>query len=144
MTDAIVDACCFINVYATGGLREFLAGSEWTWHISRAALAESLYIRVPTEKHDFVREPIEPKRDLDGLARREGPIGPIHFQDHQEFAALHQELVVLVVNRLSPRQTGPPRRVRPWPCAERRNDARLRLPRPGRHRHCVVYVQRRV
>lgn len=88
MTDAIVDACCFINVYATGELREFLAGSEWTWHISRAALAESLYIRVPTEEHDLVREPIEPKPYLDeGLIALAEPTTPDELELYVHLAA---------------------------------------------------------
>ncbi len=65
MPDAIVDACCFINLYATGDLRGFLTESPWKWHIPSAALAESLYIRVTTDEGDGTREPIEPHPYID-------------------------------------------------------------------------------
>ena len=61
MPEAIVDACCFINLYATGDLRGFLTGSAWGWHIPSAALAESLFIRVTSDKGDDAREPIKPQ-----------------------------------------------------------------------------------
>jgi len=61
MPDAIIDACCFINIYATGELRGFLQGSAWGWHIPSAALAESLFIRVTSDKGDDAREPIMPE-----------------------------------------------------------------------------------
>lgn len=46
MPEGIIDACCFINLYATGDLKEFLGAVQWLWSIPRVALAESLYIRV--------------------------------------------------------------------------------------------------
>ena len=61
MADAIIDACCFINIYATGDLRGFLRESAWDWHIPSAALVESLYIRVTRDQDDEKREPIEPQ-----------------------------------------------------------------------------------
>ncbi len=61
MPDAIVDACCFINLYATGDLRGFLTELAWAWHIPSAALAESLYIRATSDKGDDKREAIEPQ-----------------------------------------------------------------------------------
>ncbi len=65
MPDAIVDACCFINLYATGDMRGFLTESAWAWHIPSAALAESLFIRVVSDKDDDKREPIEPQPFID-------------------------------------------------------------------------------
>ncbi len=65
MPDAIVDACCFINLYATGDLRGFLTELAWGWHIPSAALAESLYIRVTGDEGDDKREPIEPQPYID-------------------------------------------------------------------------------
>jgi predicted nucleic acid-binding protein len=65
MKEAIVDACCFINLYATGDFHGFLAGSKWSWHIAEAALAESLYIRVTTDDGDERREPIVAKSYID-------------------------------------------------------------------------------
>ena len=56
MPDAIIDACCFINLYATGDLRGFLTASPWAWHIPSAALAESLFIRVTSDEDDDRRE----------------------------------------------------------------------------------------
>ncbi|MCH7925462.1 MAG: AAA family ATPase, partial [Planctomycetes bacterium] len=52
MPDAIVDACCFINLYATGDLRGFLTQLAWQWHIPSAALAESLFIRKVSDEDD--------------------------------------------------------------------------------------------
>ena len=65
MPDAIVDACCFINLYATGDLRGFLTGLAWQWHIPSAALAESLFIRVVSDEGDDQRELIEPQPYID-------------------------------------------------------------------------------
>ena len=65
MPDAIVDACCFINLYATGDLRGFLTELAWEWRISSAALAESLFIRVVSDEGDDKREPIEPQPYID-------------------------------------------------------------------------------
>ena len=65
MPDAIVDACCFINLYATGEVRGFLTELAWEWHMPSAALAESLYIRVTSDKDDDKREPIEPQPYID-------------------------------------------------------------------------------
>ena len=59
MPDAIVDACCFINLYATGDLRVFLSQLAWQWHIPSAALAESLFIRKVGDKDYEKREPID-------------------------------------------------------------------------------------
>ena len=59
MPDAIVDACCFINLYATGDLRGFLTQLAWQWHIPSAALAESLFIRSVSDEDDEKREPID-------------------------------------------------------------------------------------
>ena len=65
MADAIIDACCFINIYATGELRGFLKDSAWGWHIPSAAIAESLYIRVTSDEGDDKREPIEAQPYID-------------------------------------------------------------------------------
>lgn len=65
MTDAIVDACCFINLYATGDIRGFLAELGWTWHIPSAVFAESLYIRVPDADGQVRQEPIESQACID-------------------------------------------------------------------------------
>ena len=65
MPNAIIDACCFINIYATGELRGFLKDSAWGWHIPTAALAESLFIRATGDEDDDKREPIEPQPYLD-------------------------------------------------------------------------------
>ena len=65
MNEAIVDACCFINLYATGDLRGFLTASQWSWYIPRAALAESLYIRVVNDAGEDDREAIDPQGCFD-------------------------------------------------------------------------------
>ena len=59
MPNAIIDACCFINIYAAGELRGFLKDSAWGWHIPSAALAESLFIRSVSDEDDEKREPID-------------------------------------------------------------------------------------
>jgi len=58
MTDAIIDACCFINLYATGNLRGFLSASDCGWHIPTVALAESLFVRAPADADEDTPEPI--------------------------------------------------------------------------------------
>ncbi len=59
MGEAIVDACCFINLYATGEMAAFLGESSWTFYIARAALAESLFIRSHDAEGNPTREPID-------------------------------------------------------------------------------------
>jgi len=78
MTDAIVDACCFINLYATADLRGFLTTVAWSWHIASAALAESLFIRAANDDDDE-RESIEPQAYID-----EGLIKLVDVQSAEE------------------------------------------------------------
>jgi predicted nucleic acid-binding protein len=59
MAKAIVDACCFINLYASGDLRGFLTIQKWEWHIPHVALAEALYIRGTDENGDRALIPID-------------------------------------------------------------------------------------
>jgi predicted nucleic acid-binding protein len=59
MADAIIDACCFINLYATDDIRGFLTASGWDWHIPRAVLAESLYVRTRGADGKESRERVE-------------------------------------------------------------------------------------
>lgn len=58
MPEAIVDACCLINLYATGEFDGFLRATDFTWHVPSAAVAESLYICTTNEKGQPDREPI--------------------------------------------------------------------------------------
>jgi predicted nucleic acid-binding protein len=85
MSDAIVDACCFINVYASRDLRGFLTASSWTWHIPQPALAESLYIRVTNDDGEEDRKRIDPQACLD-----EGLITLVNVEDAE--AALYVQL----------------------------------------------------
>ncbi len=79
MPNAIVDACCFINLYATGDLRGFLTELAWEWHIPSAVLAESLYIRVPSDEGDHKRKPIEAQSYID-----DGLIALVDVRDTDE------------------------------------------------------------
>lgn len=65
MSSAIIDACCFINLYATGDLRDFLTKLKWSWHIPSVALAESLYIRATNYEDGDTQIPIEPQPYID-------------------------------------------------------------------------------
>ena len=79
MEEAIVDACCLINLYATGDIRGFLSEVAWSWHMPSAALAESLYIRVSDDDGDDRREAIEPQACID-----EGLLASVDVQNLEE------------------------------------------------------------
>lgn len=79
MPDAIVDACCFINLYATGELRGFLTEFAWSWHIPQAALAEALYIRVPGVDGEDQREPIDSETCIEA-----GLLVPVDVENVEE------------------------------------------------------------
>jgi predicted nucleic acid-binding protein len=79
MPDAIVDTCCFINLYATGDLRGFLKASESSWHIPSAVLAESLFIRKLGDEQTEKREPIETEAHIDA-----GLLALVELQAGQE------------------------------------------------------------
>lgn len=79
MTDAIVDACCFINLYATGDIRSFLADLGWTWHIPSVALAESIYIRATDANGEVTHQLIESQTYID-----EKLLVPVDVQSGEE------------------------------------------------------------
>src|SRR5947209_20531370 len=47
MSDAIVDSCCVINLYAAGDLLTFLPTLGLRLHVPEKVLGESLYVRQP-------------------------------------------------------------------------------------------------
>lgn len=49
MSDAIIDACCLINFYASGDIGGILAASNLSCHITSLAASESAFIRVRDE-----------------------------------------------------------------------------------------------
>ena len=49
MSDAVVDACCLINLYAAGDFRRFLATDGFDWHVPTAVMTEALFVRVQDE-----------------------------------------------------------------------------------------------
>lgn len=79
MTDAIIDACCFINLYATGDLRGFLRASGCNWHVPTVALAESLFVRAPADADEDTLEPIVAQPLID-----EGLLKPVDIEGDAE------------------------------------------------------------
>ena len=47
MPQGVVDACCLINVYAAGNLRDLLAASRLDWYIPAIVWSEVGKIRKP-------------------------------------------------------------------------------------------------
>jgi predicted nucleic acid-binding protein len=64
MSDAIIDACCLINFCASGDLEGTLSAMNWSWHVTRLAMAESTFIRVVDENGDTRLERITFDRTL--------------------------------------------------------------------------------
>lgn len=59
MSDAVVDACCLINLYAAGDFRRFLKTVGYAWHVPTAVMSEALFIRVKDESGEERPQPIE-------------------------------------------------------------------------------------
>ncbi len=68
MPTGIVDACCTINLYATGNLLDLLPAMGFEWHIAAAVLHEAMYVRKPDpdDAAKLIPEPIDLKPALDG------------------------------------------------------------------------------
>src|SRR5687767_14194928 len=47
MSDAIVDSCCVINLYAAGNLVTLLPSLGLRLHVPKKVLEESMYVRQP-------------------------------------------------------------------------------------------------
>lgn len=70
MTIVVLDASCFINLYATGNVRRLLRDLGWSWYLPRAVRVEAFYTRARDEHGDIVRAPIDTRTLLqDGLIR---------------------------------------------------------------------------
>ena len=59
MSDAVVDACCLINLYAAGDFRRFLETVGYAWHVPTAVMNEALFIRVKDESGEERPQPIK-------------------------------------------------------------------------------------
>jgi len=79
MHDAIIDACCLINLYASGGMTHFLAASRRKWYVPLAVLQECLYIRYEAESSDDDRERVECQEYVDS-----GSITPVNIEGLEE------------------------------------------------------------
>src|SRR3990172_7607895 len=79
MPQAIVDGCCFSNLYSTNNLRGFLTDSAWKWHVAQLALAECHYVRVRSEKGKESRGGIDAEPCI-----REGLITVVNVQGTDE------------------------------------------------------------
>jgi hypothetical protein len=91
MPDQIIDACCLINLYASGKLPEILAACEGTFSVSDQVRRESLSIRQPDE-HDpslLIVSPINLDDSLSpGLIQACQLHGPAELESYIQFAAL--------------------------------------------------------
>src|SRR5512139_3626519 len=59
MDEVVVDACCLINLYAAGNLRELLHASGRHWNLPSAVHAEALFLRVEQPDGTVAREPVD-------------------------------------------------------------------------------------
>lgn len=59
MDDIVVDACCLINLFATGELRERLTLIGGTWYIPTAVLAETLYLHIEQADGTIDKSPLD-------------------------------------------------------------------------------------
>lgn len=82
MADSIVDACCLINLYATGRVTKIVAASPAEFHISKQVRAEALTIRGldSNDPSKLVQVPI----DLD-KAIREGVLRECCLEQKAEY-----------------------------------------------------------
>ena len=58
MDETIIDACCLINLSATGELNRFLRQLGGKWHVPRVVQAEALYLRAEQPDGTVEREAI--------------------------------------------------------------------------------------
>lgn len=59
MDDTVIDACCMINLYAAGDLRNRLSLLGGKWYIPTAALTESLYVHLLQPDGSIEKSPID-------------------------------------------------------------------------------------
>jgi hypothetical protein len=59
VSDAVLDACCLINLAAAGDLPELLPASGFTWHLPRRVEAQGLEVRLSPDSADIRRRPID-------------------------------------------------------------------------------------
>ena len=79
MSSTVIDACCFINLYATGNVRDLLKDLGWSWYLPRKAMAESLYVRTMNDDGELEKTPI----DAQSLVS-EGLVREIDVEDAEE------------------------------------------------------------
>lgn len=79
MSDAIIDACCFINLYASGEMAHFFEASRWSWYVPRAVLRECLFIRVQSSEGADEREAVQSQGHVDS-----GLIVPVDIESAKE------------------------------------------------------------
>ena len=58
MPEAIIDACCLIDLYASGQFEPVLAASGFQWYIPSAVVAETQYIHQPSVDDPQVLVPV--------------------------------------------------------------------------------------
>lgn len=90
MPDAIIDACCLINLYATDRAAEILAACGGSFYVSTQVGAESLSIRRPDDDHpgQTVAEPLDLAAALAAGQIRSCQLeGPVEVAAYVAFAA---------------------------------------------------------
>jgi len=88
MTDNVIDACCMINLCATGELEAWLQALGGQWHVPKAVQSESLYLRIEQTDGTVAREAISIesaiRANVLGLCE---PVGKEEMQLYLELAA---------------------------------------------------------
>ena len=65
-----MDACCLVNLYSAGDLRQFIPSMGLTWHIPIVVVDETLFVRGVDSAGQSTREPIDLQPVIDaGLVR---------------------------------------------------------------------------
>ncbi len=59
MNEIVVDACCFINLYATGDVCTLLKDLSWTCYLPQVSMNEAIYVRGKDEHGEIVHTAID-------------------------------------------------------------------------------------
>lgn len=65
MSGAIIDACCFINLYATRDVRGFLSALKFSWHVSTLTLSEAIFVRASNSQGNETKEAVDAQPYID-------------------------------------------------------------------------------
>jgi len=90
MSEQILDACCLINLFASGSVRSIIESCEGEFYVSNQARGESLTIRQPDSKDASLLVPVPidlSELIADGTVKECRVEGEAEHRSYVEFAA---------------------------------------------------------